>query len=254
MSMGLGSNTSVDSVLFRYRSGYKETNAFLAVPNVATPMPALVLASDVFGLDEHIKDLALRFAQQGYAVLAPDFYSTKGGPGPTQTLDQRSKIRRASADTLAIKDVNSGFDYLLRENYVNKQRIGVIGFGYGGTVAMLAAASNRNIAACVNFYGEINYPRSVISRTKPNSPLEMVRFINCPLLALYGAPEVDISRDDVGLLEQELRAKGKLFEIKVYPNAANGFANDTRPEVYRPDVSRDAFLRTFGFLQEFLKR
>lgn len=252
MSIGLGA-ASVDSVFFRYRSGYKETNAFLAVPNVAAPMPALVLASDIFGLDNHIQDLAMRFAQQGYAVLVPDFYSAKGGPGPTFTVDQQTRLRRTTPDTLAVKDINSGFEYLFKENYVEGRRIGVIGFGYGGTVALLAASNNRNIAACVDFYGNITYPRSLISRTKPNSPLDMVRFINCPFLGIYGAPEQEISREDIQILERELRAKGKRFELKVYPNAANGFANDTRPEVYRPDVARDAFLRTFNFLQETLK-
>lgn len=247
------SATYVDTALFRYRSGYKETNAFLAVPNAPSPMPAIVLASDIFGLDNHLQDLAVRFAQQGYAVLAPDFYSAKGGPGPTLTTEQRVRVRRTTPDTFTVKDVNSGLDYLAKQNYVRNGKIGVVGFGYGGTVALLSAASNRNIAACVDFYGEIVYPRSQISRTKPNSPLDMVRFINCPVLGLYGAPEEDITREDIMTLERELRTRGKQFEIKVYSNAPNGFANDTRPEAYRANVARDAFLRTFNFLDEFLK-
>lgn len=245
--------TYVDTALFRYRSGYKETNAFLAVPNAAAPMPAIVLASDIFGLDNHIQDLAVRFAQQGYAVLAPDFYSAKGGPGPTLTMENRIRVRRNTPDTFAVKDITSGLEYLSRENYVRRGKIGVVGFGYGGTAALLAAATNREIAACVDFYGEIVYPRNQISRTKPNSPLDMVRFINCPFLGLYGAPEDDITREDILALEKELRTRGKQFEIKVYSNAPNGFANDIRPESYRPNIARDAFLRTFNFLDEFLK-
>lgn len=253
MTMSMNSSF-VDTAVFRYRSGYREINAFLAVPDTAFPAPAIVMACDIFGLDDHMKDIAVRFAQQGYVVLVPDFFTTKGGPGDITTVDKRRRLRRSMPDTMSVKDINSGFEYLVAQNYVKNNRIGVVGFGYGGTIALLSAANNRNIAACVNFYGDIAYPRSLISRTKPNSPIDMVRFINCPVLGLYGAPEEDLNRDEIQMLEQDLRSRGKPYEIKVYNNAANGFINDTKPELYKADAARDALLRTFNFLQQTLKR
>ncbi len=244
----------VDLAVFRYRSGYREINALLAVPNAPTPMPAIILAHDIFGLDDHIEDLAIRFAREGYAVLAPDFYTTKGGPGTVNlaSLDGQRNLRRSTPDTLAIGDVNNGFNYLKQDGYVDTSRVAVVGFGYGGTVALLAASQNREFAAAVNFFGDIVYPKTMLDRTKPNSPVDMVQYLNCPLLNIYGAPDDAISRQDLSLLERQLRNTNKTFDLKVFPGAPNGFFNDTRPEYYQAQAAREAMTLTLNWLDRVL--
>lgn len=244
----------VDTAIFRYRAGYKETNAFMAVPSIPGNIPGIVLASDVFGLDDHIQDVAIRFASQGFTVLVPDFYTAKGGPGPTGTFEQRRNLRRATPDEIAVKDVISGYEYLKKEGYSDPNRTAIMGFGLGGTIATLACTKQlRYFAACVNFYGDIIYPRSMINRAKPVSPLDAIPYLNCPMLAFYGAPEEDISRQDISALETALRSRNKTYELKVYPNVPNGFFNDANPAAYRSQAAVEAFQITLRFLDRFLR-
>jgi len=250
----MGQKFYVDTAVFRYRSGYHEINAFLAVPSVATPMPAIVLAHDVYGLDEHMQDLAIRFAREGYAVLVPDFFTTRSGiSAPSGTIVSAQTLRRNAPDTIAVADVRNGYNYLKGQDYVDPYRVAVVGFGFGGTIALLSAAQTTELAAAVNFYGDIVYRREQIGRVKPNSPADMLGLVNCPLLSFYGAPDSDVSRQEVELLERTLRGKNKTYELKVYPSVPNGFFNDSRPESYRAQSARDAFARTFNFLDRYLK-
>ncbi len=251
----------VDTVFFRYRTGHKETNAFLAVPSFPGPLPGIILAHDIFGLDDQIQNLAVEFAKQGYTVLAPDFYSTRGamgergdnGPGPTATFEQRRNLRRTTPDQWAVADVNKGYEWLKNEGYADPGRIGLVGFGFGGTVATLAAGQTMNYAAAVNYYGDIIYPKSLIGRAKPASPIDFVGFIQCPYLSFYGAPEEDIALQDLRALEATLRQRNVTHEIKTYPSAPNGFFNDTRPEVFRAQAANDSWGITTKFLAKYLK-
>jgi carboxymethylenebutenolidase len=255
------SGNYVETVFLRYRAGYKETNAFLAVPNFPAPLPGIVIAHDIFGLDNHIQDVAVRFAKLGYAVLVPDFYSSKGGmgenggngPGPTATFEQRRNIRLNTPDQFCVKDVARGYEFLTAEGYADAGRIAIVGFGYGGTVATLAAGQTMNFAAAVNYYGDIIYPGYMINRVKPESPLSFVQFIQCPYLGIYGAPEEDISLQDVRALENTLRTSRKTFELKTYPRVANGFFNDTRPGIYNTQAANDSWAITTRFLEKYVK-
>jgi carboxymethylenebutenolidase len=242
----------VDTAVFRYRSGYREINALLAVPSYEPPLPAIVLAHDIFGLNEHVEDLVVRFAKEGYVVLCPDLYSTKGGPGGVASYEQQSQVLANTPDTMAVGDINNGFKFLQGEGYVDSRRVAVVGFGYGGTVALLSAAQNNSFAAAVNFYGELVYDKNRLSRTKPNSPVDMLAFVNCPILSFYGTTDEQITRKDLEMFENRLRQKNKLFDIKVYPGVPNGFMDEMRPTLYNQAVSRDAISTTLTWLSQVM--
>ncbi len=242
----------VDTAVMRFRSGYREVNALLAVPSVPQPMPAIMLAHDVYGLDEHIDEVVIRLAREGYAVMAPDFYTTKGGSRFGNALASRRTMLTATPDPLAVSDINKGYNYLKGESFIDTSRVAVMGFGFGGTVALLAASQNTDFAAAVNFYGDVVYPKSAITRGKPYSPVEMIPLIKCPILSIYGGPDEDISREDLALYERRLREKSRGFDLKVYPNAKNGFFNDRRPEVYQPKIAQEALSITLNWLKKQL--
>jgi len=243
----------VDTAILRYRSGYREVNALLAVPNLPQPLPTIILAHDVYGLDQHIEDVVVRLAREGYVVLAPDFYTTKGGASSVVPVEGRKGLIRNTPDPLAISDINNGYNLIKGESYVDRSRVVLLGFGFGGTIALLAASQNPAFAAAVDFYGDIVYPNFAISRAKPNSPLDMVNYIRCPVLAIYGAADDEIGRSDVSALERRLREKGKTFELKVFPTAKNGFFNDNRSDVYQPAAAREAWTVTLNWLNRVLK-
>jgi carboxymethylenebutenolidase len=251
--MSIKQSSNVDTAIFRYRSGYHEINAFLAVPSVPTPMPAILLAHDTDGLDERIQEVAVRLAEQGFAVLAPDFYTTKTGYATASgSLETSQTLRSNAPDTIAISDLKNGFAYLKREGFVNVRRVAVMGFGFGGTLALLTAAQMGELAAVVNFYGHTVYPSSAISRVKPISPIDAIGVIRCPILSFYGTPDTGISSNEIALLEQTLRAKGKAFEIKSYPKVPSGFCSGN-PNLYQADAANDALSKTVTFLNKYLK-
>ena len=244
----------IDSTFFRFRNGYKQTNGFMAVPDLPGPLPLVIVAHDTAGLNDQIQGLVYRLAAQGFIAMSPDFYSVKvarrtGGGSYLQGTFSKAE----SPDLICTDDVIKGLEFMHDpELGLNIGRAAVLGLGYGGTIAMLAAATSREFSAAINFYGDISYPVTN-SRTKPTSPLTMVPLINCPFLSFYGAPSDEIGRDDVAQLEQTLRAKGKVYDIRIYPGAPNGFFNEADPVNYRADVARDAFVRTLNFLDRFVK-
>jgi len=242
----------VDTAILRYRSGYREVNALLAVPSLPQPLPTILLAHDIYGLDQHIEDVVVRLAREGYVVLAPDFYTTKGGAPHLAPKAGRRDLVRDTPDPLALSDITSGINYIKGESYVDRSRIGILGFGFGGTIALLAASQNPTFGAVVDFYGDLVYPSYTISRAKPNSPIDMIGYIRCPILGIYGTADDEISRSDVSLLERRLREKGKGFELKVYPNAKNGFFNDSRSDVYQPAAAREAWTVALNWLKKAL--
>ncbi|MEI6044382.1 MAG: dienelactone hydrolase family protein [Chloroflexota bacterium] len=252
--MSIKQSSSVDTAIFRYRSGYHEINALLAVPSVPTPMPAVLLAHDTDGLDERLQGVAISLAEQGYAVLAPDFYTTKNGHATASgSLENRATLRRNTPDAIAVSDLKNGLAYLKHQGLINTRRVAVVGFGFGGTLALLTAVQLGELAAVVNFYGHTIYPPADISRVRPTSPLDVVGVVRCPILSFYGTPGTGgISSHEVTSLEQTLKAKGKTFEIKSYPKAPNGFCG-SNPDLYRADAASDALSRTVTFLNKYLK-
>ena len=115
---------------------------------------------------------------------------------------------------------------------------------------MLFAFSKPAIDAAIVFYGRpINMQNS--ERT-PVSPLDIAKNLPCPLLGMYGEEDQGISLDDVRKLEDELRKTGQDIVIKTYAGAGHAFFNDTRPQVYREEAAKDAWVRTLAFYSKNL--
>lgn len=242
-----GKSPELISSMVQFQSNGDTISAFLCRPKEDVPYPAILLIHEIFGLNNHMKDVASRLAQLGYAVLVVDLWSREGYSNKDMDLQAMRKIVEGIPDQRILQDLKAGIKNLKGWNFVNKDRIGVIGFCMGGLYTILLAGQNKDLKAAVAFYGRIVYKET--SEKKPISPIEVVKGISCPLLGLYGEADTAIPLQDVDLLKKTLEKYKKTYEISTYPGAGHAFFNDTR-ESYRPEAAKDAWERTVRF---FLK-
>ncbi len=202
--------------------------------------PALVLLQEIFGVNSHIRDVAERFAAEGYLVVAPDLFH-RGGPrfeSGYEDFQPGRERRMQTPDTDFLADMDCVLKWLQDQS---TSRIGVVGFCYGGRQAFLSACT-KTIDAAVGFYGA----------RIPEGPLALSRWISAPVLLHFGGLDSSIPLEEVRLIESALAANGKKSaEVVVYPNAPHGFFCDQRKD-YSPDAARLAWTRTLEFLREHL--
>ena len=212
--------------------------AFEARPDGAGPHPAVIVIQEWWGLNDHIKDVAIRFAREGYVALAPDLYSRLGNKVATNP-DDAGKLMTALAKPDGVADLLAVVAHLKNATGGNG-RIGVTGFCMGGSFTTLLACSSSDVQAAAAFYGEIP-DEAVLSK------------LACPLLYIYGSEDFWIQRPDVDRLAATLKKLGKPGEVKIYDGAPHAFFNDTRGEVYRPKEAADAWQRTLDLFARQLK-
>ncbi len=229
--------------------GGDRLRGYAAWPREGAPHPALVLLPDVRGLSEHYRDVARRFAAEGFVTVALDLYSREGAPD-LPDLEAVFRWMRALPDRRVLGDVGAAVAMLAARPDVRPTAIGVTGFCMGGQYALMAACTVPGLAACVSWYGMLRYVET--SDHKPSSPLALAPRLACPYLGLFGAEDSLIPQADVDELRALLEREHKTFEIRVYPDAGHAFFNDARPEIYRPAAAADAWPRAIAFLRRHL--
>jgi len=213
------------------------------------PFPGLILIPDVRGLSEHYRDVARRFAAEGFFTFAIDLYSREGAP---ELPDMAAVFARIAAlpDPRVLADLDGAVRLLAAHPDVRAEAIGITGFCLGGQYALMAACTVAGLRACVSWYGMLRYAE--LNARKPASPLDLAPRLACPYLGLFGAEDAIIPLADVDALRAILQRERKAFDIRVYPDAGHAFFNDARPDAYRPAAAADAFPRAVGFLRREL--
>ena len=224
------------TVEFPDKGAGKKTAGFLARPKEDGTYPAVIVIHEIWGVVDHIKEVARRLAREGYVALAVDLFEGKS----VSKLEEGRKFREQFSEEKILGDLNRAFDYLGSLQYVNPKSIGSIGFCMGGGLSLLLACRKNELAAAVVFYG------------RNPSPIDQVKNIQCPILGNYAGADMAITESDINLLKQTLRKYKKTFDMKTYPEAPHAFFNDTR-ESYRPEAAKDAWTRTLQFFNKYLK-
>jgi carboxymethylenebutenolidase len=199
-------------------------------PGGGGPRPAVIIVQEWWGLDDHIKDVARRFAAEGYFAVAPNLYSRQGYR-VTKDANVAAELMGGLATADGIDDLISTIDWIKTQKAANSARIGVTGFCMGGSYATLLPCVSKEIKAAAPFYGEI-------------PPDDQLRKLNCPMFYAYGENDGWIQRADVDRLAAALKKFDKQGEVKVYTGCSHGFFNDTRPDVYSAKDAEDAWTRT----------
>ncbi|MBI3325771.1 MAG: dienelactone hydrolase family protein [Nitrospinae bacterium] len=235
----------IQTSMVEYQSNGARIAAFLARPGSTGPYAAILVLQEWWGLNNNIKDIAMRFAREGYVALAPDLYSRQGNKVTTDPNEAGAMMGNLK-DDLALKDLNAAVAYLKPQPQVSPGKFGVIGFCMGGTYALLAAENLPDIKASVPFYGQIVYDT-------PGGPIDQIPKLACPLMYIYGDADAWITNDHVDRLEAALKQQRKHGQVIRYRGAPHAFFNETRPETYRPNDARDAWDRTLKFFEQHLK-
>jgi carboxymethylenebutenolidase len=216
--------------------------AYLIGPQARGSYPAIIVVQEWWGLNDHIKDVARRYAREGFVAVVPDLYSRLGrAVVPNSNAPEAGRLMNALKQEDGLKDLNATVAYLKTVPGVDAARIGVTGFCMGGSYALLLPCVNPAIKAAVPFYGQV---------PNPDTPLQK---LSAPVLYIYGEDDGWITKSDVQRLAAALKKYGKRGEIKTYPGASHAFFNDTRKEVYKPAEAADAWKRALEFFQEHLR-
>lgn len=215
--------------------------AYLVGPPTKGTRPAIIVVQEWWGLNDHVKDVARRYAREGYIAIAPDLYSRFGHKVvPNSDPNEAGKMMGMLKQEDGLKDLNATVSYLKSLPSVNGDRIGITGFCMGGSYALMLPCVNNTIKAAVPFYGQV---------PNPDAPLQNLA---CPVLYIYGEDDGWITKADVQRLAAACKKYNKPCEIKTYPGASHAFFNDTRKDVYRPAEAKDAWNRAVAFFKQHL--
>ena len=222
--------------IVRFATNGTSGSGYLAVPGGA-PGPGVIVIQEWWGLVDHIKNLADRFADAGFAALAPDLFNGQTTTSP----DDAGKLMMALRVNEAEANLRGSIDYLLARAEVSGGRVGTVGFCMGGQLALYAACANTKVAACVDFYG-------IHPNVQPN-----LNNLQAPVLGFFAEKDEMVTPEVVGVLERDLKAAGKKVEVSVFEGADHGFFNDTRSEVYHPSYAKECWDRMVEFLDLHLR-
>lgn len=225
-------NTDTATQTVTFDSGGERLIGFLARPEGAGPFPSVVVIHEIFGLNDNMRDVARRFAEEGYAAFAVDLFS-----GRNRALCMArfmAGMLRGAPDRFGIKDLKAALGVLAEQPYVDAGRVGAIGFCLGGGFAIAWACTDDRLKAVAPFYGVNPRPLEAVARS-------------CPVVGSY--PEKDFTARSGRRLDAELERHGVERDIKVYPGARHSFFND-RGRAYDPVAAEDSWRRTLAFFRD----
>lgn len=197
-------------------------------------VPGIIVLQEWWGLVPHIKDVAGRFAAQGYLALAPDLYHGKS----TLEAAEAEHLMQGLDWGRAAQEIAGAVTYL--RNVEGATRVGVTGFCMGGALAILAA-TQLAVDAYVAFYGFPPLGAAALEK------------IEAPGLILFGEDEPYFSVPDARAFADAQRKRGREAEVIVYPGAGHAFFNDTRPDAYRENAANYAWRRTLEHFGRHLR-
>jgi carboxymethylenebutenolidase len=230
----MANEEQITAEMTRFTSGGKEVGGYLARPAGAGKAPAIIVIHEWWGLDDHIKDIARRYARAGYIAAAPDLYDGV----VTKNPQEASRLMGALKTQEALDDLNAVVAHLRAMDEVTS--VGVTGFCMGGTFALLLPCHAR-LEAAAPFYGDVPEDTSIIAQ------------LSCPVLFIGGAKDKWITVEKMNRLKAALRQTGKEGEVIIYQDADHAFFNDTRPEVYHAADAQDAWQRVLDFFARHLR-
>jgi carboxymethylenebutenolidase len=214
--------------------------AFEATPDEST-RTGVVILPDVRGLYHFYEELALRFAERGFAAVAFDYFGrTAGAEKRDDAFEYMPHVEQTTAEGVQA-DVAACAAYLRRAGC---NAIFTVGFCFGGRNSWLAAASGHGLAGVIGFYG-----RPGPGRDGSRGPTERAEDIAAPILGLMGGDDPGIPLEDVDAFDTALDSSGVEHEIVVYPGAPHSFF-DRKHEEFAAD-SEDAWNRVLAFLERY---
>jgi carboxymethylenebutenolidase len=243
----------VDAAATAIPTGSDAIKGYLARPTATGNHSGIVVIHEAFGLVEHIRDIARRFANIGFNAVAPDLYSRVGAPNPDNMDTVRPKMFGLH-DRLVVRDLEA-CAALLRGLPNATQKVGVIGFCSGGRQTLLAACSSDQFDAAIDCWGGFitrANPENMITAERPTPVMDLVGRLACPLFAAFGEEDQNPTPSEADELKRRLDRAGKTSTVKVYSKAGHAFLADYRPS-YREEPATELWRDIAVFFNTHLR-
>ena len=212
--------------------------AYMARPAREGTYPAVLIIHENQGLLEHFKDVARRFAKEGFVGLSIDLLSRKGGTTTDMAAVMQAYRELTTADFVA--DMKSSLDYLKAQPFVKPAALGVTGFCFGGTQTWSILMNAPELKAAIPFYGSLDPAlQPDLAKTK------------AAVMVVYGGNDARITAQ-APMIEEQLKAAGQPYEIKIYEGAGHAFFNEGRGAPYNATASADAWKSMLGWFRKYL--
>lgn len=229
--------------------------AYMARPDARGKKPVVLVVSEVFGIHEYIRDVCRRLAKLGYVAIAPDFFVRYGDPAPLVDFTEIRKIVAAATDAQVMGDIEATTNWLSGQAFVNRKKMAITGFCWGGAQVWLAVERFRSFRCGVAWYGRLARPAAgqFLSEPERQWPLELAGHLKAPVLGLYGGKDQGIPLADVEAMRKTLIEFGKTgADLIVYPSAQHGFHADYRAS-YAEAEAKDGWAKLLAVFDKALK-
>lgn len=227
---------SASNVQFSARDG-ATLYGYIAKPAGLMFAPGVLIIPDNRGLYDHPRDVARRFASQGYVGLTIDLASRDGG---TDNLPDSAAVSAALSRAGTERhegDLAAGIDYLVSQPETIQSGVGVIGYCFGGSLTWRMAVGDERVASAVPYYGSA-------------PPLDRVPGMRAAVFGVYAGNDDRVNQTSIPL-EEALQANGKTYAMKRYPGVNHGFFNDDS-SVYAPEAAAEAWTDTLAWFSQYL--
>ena len=225
--------------------------AYLAMPVEKGTYPGVVVLQEIFGVNDHIRDVTRRIAQEGYIAIAPALYQRLAPGFEAGYTEKDIKIgkeykEQTKAEEL-LSDIQATINYLISQTPAKPNSIGCIGFCYGGHVAYLASTL-PDIQATASFYG------AGITTWTPGGgapTITQTKNIKETIYLFFGMEDASIPGEQIDKIEAELNKKQVIHRIFRYPGADHGFFCDQRAS-YNEAAAAEAWAEVKHLYREVL--
>ncbi|MED5618697.1 dienelactone hydrolase family protein [Ideonella sp. BN130291] len=221
--------------------------AYRAAPQGKRNPPVILVVSEIFGVHEHIADVARRFAKQGYMAIAPELFVRQGDVKAAIEVAKVMEVVGKVPDAQVMGDLDATVAWAKAQG-ADTTKLGVTGFCWGGRITWLYCAHNSGVQAGVAWYGRL---AGAPTPQQPQHPIDIATKLHAPVLGLYGGKDQGIPLDSVDKMKSALAqgsAASRASQFIVYPDAGHAFHADYRPS-YVKEAASDGWARCLAWFK-----
>lgn len=226
--------------------GDQKIPVYRAQPEGKSNLPVILVVSEIFGVHEHIADIARRFAKQGYLALAPELFVRQGDPSSYGTIAELIKeVVSKAPDGQVLGDLDACVAWA-KNNGGNIDKLGITGFCWGGRITWMYCAHNPSVKAGVAWYGKLVGDKNAMTASHP---VDVAPSLTAPVLGLYGGKDDGIPQASIEQMKAALAKGVSQSEFVVYPNSGHAFNADYRPSYVAADA-KDGWQRCLAWFKQ----
>jgi carboxymethylenebutenolidase len=231
-----------------------QMQSYLARPKTPGTHPGVIVLHEAFGLVEHERDVARRFANAGFITLAPNVYSRIGAPKNASDMNEVRAKMFGLSDAQLVRDFEAAAAFIHAQPGSNG-KVGCVGFCVGGRWTLLFACSSDKVDDAIDCWGGFvtrATPETLTTAERPTPVIDLVPQLHCPLYVVCGEEDQNPSPADAAELRNRLEKAGKAFQFDLFKNAGHAFFADYRPS-YREKAAFELWPKMVAFFQSHLR-